>query len=394
MKIHSFRFAAFVMTACLVASMIFASPGKTAELPPKPELINVCGYEVGGGTYVQIAAVGDAILRKFGIKMRFYPGPSTVARILASKIGRTHASTLAIDPLYAIEGMYEYSTFEWGPQRDMRIVYPVEQTFAWCLAAAGDSGIKTFADIRGKKVPSYVGSPGSNAIMEASLAAGGLTYKDVKVVEVYSLMAGYQALVDGKVDVADYGSSHEWAYKAASSRHGIYWIPTPPEDKAMWATLRKKCPVLSPLLVTEGGGITKPTWLPTWPYPVWTAYEGVMSDNMAYWLVKGFVECYDLYKDAVPQQMPGYKLERVLKLAPVYPWHNGAIKYFKEIGVWTDRLERNHKNALDRQAKLYKLWEAALVEAEQKGVKSTDLPKFWQEKRKAALADEYYTPVD
>ena len=51
------------------------------------------------------------------------------------------------------------------------------------LGVANDLGIKSYADLRGKRVPYVRGAPALNVTTEAFLACGGLTWDDVERVD-------------------------------------------------------------------------------------------------------------------------------------------------------------------------------------------------------------------
>jgi hypothetical protein len=67
------------------------------------------------------------------------------------------------------------------------------------------------------------------------------------------------------------------------------------------------------------------------------------------------------------------------------PYHEGAVRYFREKGVWTADLERHNAGLLKRQEILQDAWDKALAEATEKKIKASDFPKHWMKLRAAAL---------
>ena len=91
-------------------------------------------------------------------------------------------------------------------------------------------------------------------------------------------------------------------------------------------------------------------------------------------------ESFDEYKDITPA-MPWHQIEEAIKPTVVLPYHPGAVRYFKERGLWNAQKAKNQTELLDRQAKLGNFWKAAIIEGADKGVKAGDFPDFWSKKR-------------
>jgi TRAP-type uncharacterized transport system substrate-binding protein len=64
-----------------------------------------------------------------------------------------------------------------------------------------------------------------------------------------------------------------------------------------------------------------------------------VSDDVVYAVVKAIGEGYDIFKGAHPW-LKQWKVENMVKNPKPIPFHPGAIKYFKEAGVWTPALDR------------------------------------------------------
>ncbi|TET44614.1 MAG: hypothetical protein E3J66_00640 [Dehalococcoidia bacterium] len=98
-----------------------------------------------------------------------------------------------------------------------------------------------------------------------------------------------------------------------------------------------------------GASKENPADLFGWPYLV-VCYDFYPDDNLVYWLVKQFDETYLLYKDKHPQ-LAEWNVDTVFKGIDgwIIPWHEGAVKYFKDIGRWTPEAQA-------RQDELLLLW--------------------------------------
>ena len=111
----------------IMAAMVLPTATCASEvIPPKPDLFQVSGYEVGSAGYLFMAALGEGIQKKFGIRTRLFPA-SGVNRLLAARQGMTQFAAIANDAFFAMEGLYEFATLTWGPQAVRILGQPEER---------------------------------------------------------------------------------------------------------------------------------------------------------------------------------------------------------------------------------------------------------------------------
>ena len=87
----------------------------------------------------------------------------------------------------------------------------------------------------------------------------------------------------------------------------------------------------------------------------------------------------------------GFALDKQV-LAWVMPYHDGAIRYFKDKGVWTAELQKHNDSLVRRQEILATAWDKALGETSAKKVKAKDFPALWMEIRAASLREAGLDP--
>ncbi|MGC1441073.1 MAG: TAXI family TRAP transporter solute-binding subunit, partial [Burkholderiaceae bacterium] len=227
------------------------------------------------------------------------------------------------------------------------------------VMVAGDAGIKTVADLKGKRVTWVKGSPALNTNVEAFLAFGGLTWDDVVKVEVPGWGQSAEAVINGQAD-ATWGSTASSAYnKVAASPRGIFWISLPHSDEAAWKRSQKINPIWIPTMVETGVKIEQnasgkvPYEGNNFPYPMFVA-NNTLSDEVAYGLTKAVLSNYEQIKDSGPSML-GYQVSKQV-LNFVYPYHPGSIKYFKEAGIWKPEHDKHNAMLLKRQDVLAAAW--------------------------------------
>jgi len=388
-------------TATVTTTATVPAPAPTTAPPKeivKPSSITVAGFDVGGTAHILMGVVAEAWDKNFSIKMRYFPVGTGVARTEAIRSGTAKIVTGSADQFYAMEGLYDFAAVEWGPQTDLRLTWLFERTSPYSLATRADSGIKTMADLKGKKLPQVVASPAPNSLVLGSLAWDGLTLDDVKVINLSTFIAMYNGLLDGTIDAAALAGDSAQAMQLAASTHGIYWVPMPPEDKEGWAAFNRYYPVGFPTHFTVGAGISaeNPVDAANQYYPLLLSYKDQVTEDEAYWITKLMNESNPDYFDKYIGAGAGALENNTLQAGKglfIFPWHDGSIKYLKEIGAWSDRLERNQQARLKRNEGLKALWETVLGEAADKGMKAGEIPGYWNERR-AQEFPEYLSTLE
>ncbi|MDI6754780.1 MAG: ABC transporter substrate-binding protein, partial [Thermodesulfobacteriota bacterium] len=164
-----------------------------------PKMMTWTAYDVGSSGYMQVGFIGEALWEKHKIKIRIIPAGTDLPRVYPLRLKDADVAFHGIGSLYMQEGLYDYSTMDWGPQ-PVRILW-LAQHPGLVLGIRGDSGIRTAADLRGKRVahfPSYA----LTLISEVTMAFAGLTWKDVQRVDVPTLTAGNRMVMEGKIDAS------------------------------------------------------------------------------------------------------------------------------------------------------------------------------------------------
>ena len=348
-----------------------------------PSTITMTAYDTGTSGFNITVALGKMLKEKYGADTRVLPAGNDVARLQPLRAGRASISAMGVGVFFAQEGLFEFASKEWGPQ-PLQITLSSVDCNGLSLAAAGDIGVKTMADLKGKRIGFVVGSPALNQNALAMLAFAGITAKDVKIVEFASNNAMWKGAINNDSD-AQFGSTIAGpAKELQTSPRGIVWPALPHADKAGWERVRKIGPYFTEHHATCGAGEfskDKPIQMGSYPYPIYTVYAS-QPEGDVYMLTKALIEGYDGYKDNAPGAS-GLAVKTQTKNWAV-PVHPGAVKALKEAGAWSDDQEKHNKALFKRQEVLQAAWGDF-----NKGNPSSDPAKFteeWMKVRKAALA--------
>jgi len=281
----------------------------------------------------------------------------------------------------AQEGLYEFGGKEWGPIPARLLMTNISsQTLAMITAA--DTGVKTVADIKGKRVSWVIGAPALNQNITAILAFAGLTWNDVQKVEFGGYGASLDAIVNNQSDAGFSVSVSGKAYALEKSPRGIVYPVMPASDKEGWKRVQAVGPYFVPTKATDGAGISpdKPIETAVYPYPILTTMADRKADDV-YAVMQAMDETYPMYKDAAPGNY-GWGLDRQ-NLEWVVPYHEGAIRYFKEKGMWTDAHQKHNDMLIKRQQVLADAWKKVLAQ----NLEGDAHMAAWQRARASALRD-------
>jgi TRAP transporter TAXI family solute receptor len=367
-----------LILALVVAVMTAPAAAQSIKLP---ETLTWTAYDVGSGGYNQAVAIGNALKTKLGVNLRVLPGKNDVSRNLPLRDGKVPFSANGVGGSYlAQEGLYEFGAREWGPQ-PVRSLIMNNGDAVLTIVTAKDANIMTAADLKGKRVAWVVGAPSLNQNITALLAFAGLTWNDVKKVEFGGFGQAMDGIINNQVDAAFSSTISGQAYKIASSPRGIRYPVFAHADKAAWARVNKIAPFFVPAFGTEGAELSpaKKAEAATYPYPVLMTLAATDSD-FVYNMTKAMVELYPDYKDGAPGNS-GWELKRQV-FAWAIPMHEGAIRYYKERGVWTAEHQKHNDAMIKRQELLAAAWKVYVASAP---ADAKEFVRGWMKARAAAL---------
>jgi TRAP transporter TAXI family solute receptor len=340
--------------AALAPVNVFAQAGKTDI--KLPNTLVWTAYDVGSSGYAQAIGVGSILKNKVGTNLRVLPGKNDVSRLAPLREGTAQFSATGSDNIYGQEAVFTFGEKEWGPQPIRLLMLNYADGAAVALATAADANIKTLKDVKGKRVAWIRGAPALNQAVSCMLAFAGLGWNDVVKVEFGGHGPAIDGMVNNEVDALNNATFSALNQKVAASPRGIYFPPVPHNDVEGWKRLQAVVPWYEPIFATDGIGM-KPGGqeMAGVAYPVLVSYDKI-TDDVAYNMTKAMDKFYDEYKASAPGAN-GWALKRQ-KWSKFVPYHPGAIRYYKEAGVWPKEQDAVQAQTLARQAALIDAWAA------------------------------------
>lgn len=216
-----------------------------------------------------------------------------------------------------------------GANKDLRAVFSVHPE-PFTVVARADSGIKTFADLKGKRV--NIGNPGSGqrGTMEVVMEKMGWTKDDFKLASELKSAEQSQALCDNKIDAIVFTVGHPSGSitEATTSCDSVIVSVVGKEIDALVADNDYYRTAVIP------GGMYRGNDNDVTTFGVGATFVSSTKtpENVIYVVVKSVFENFDSFKKLHPA-FKNLKKEEMVKDGLSAPLHDGAAKYYKEAGL-------------------------------------------------------------
>ncbi len=348
-----------ILVFCLLVSLILfgipmtgkSGPGDATAAPVAktkpglPAIISMGSLAPGTATHAWASGLADVVTKNTPMKLLIesHPGPGAVFPMMEK--GNVDLEGCPSPEVYwAFHGDHGYKEPTRGKgYKGLRLLF-MDAVYTVGLVTGADTGLKTTRDLKGKKIALV--SPvllSAYLSIQASVANGGWTEKDVVYVPVGSPTEGKKLNVEKKVDASSHPMGAADVEEIAAARGGARFISLDPSPEARKRA--KKFHPAVPELIKKGTatGIVEDTWLNTFRNAVvsWDNFP----DEAAYAIVEAVWNNIEKYKK-VHVLLRRLTEKRLATTDATVPFHPGAVKFYKEKGLWTDELERHQKTLL------------------------------------------------
>lgn len=228
---------------------------------------------------------------------------------------------------HAYNGTSKFS--DSGANKDLRAVFSVHPE-PFTVVARKDANIKTFEDLKGKRVNVGNAGSGQRATMELLMSENGWTMDSFKLASELKPSEQSKALCDNKIDAMVYVVGiPSGAIKEATTSCDSVIVPVsgPAVDKLIADNpyFRK---------ATIPGGMYRGTDKDVSTFGVGATFvtSSNVPEDVIYQVTKAVFENFDSFKRLHPA-FENLEKEDMVKDALSAPLHPGAVKYYKEAGL-------------------------------------------------------------
>lgn len=204
---------------------------------------------------------------------------------------------------------------------------------------------QSVADLKGARVTGkYPGTKPAYWDGYAMFAGADMSWNDVKVVPVGDLGEGVRALIEGRADAAVCAARTGLVQQANASTKGVRFLPLP-EGKEAAAKMWKAVPGFYPVVLKAGSALGVDRDMSLGAKDVYLI-SGTKTDPAVVYEVTKILWNH---MDAAYSIHPSFRQwthEKMLKTDVTIPYHEGAIRFYKEIGKWTPELEKRQEALL------------------------------------------------
>lgn len=310
----------FAMTALLAAGIGTGAHAQVSSISTPPQ----------GSVWNTMATVIAGEARESGglaMVVQPYGGNAQMMQAVNDQLAEFSLNDVN-DVITAIEGSGEYSQ----AMPNLRVVARINP-FPVGLYVKESSGMTAIADLKGKSVPAgWDAFPIARSHISAILAAGGLTWDDVKQVPVPELIRGSDDMASGRVDSAFFAVGGPKVAEVDASVGGVRFLTVEANDETL-AKIREVRPAFYFSEVTPAPvrvGVPEAMSFVTWDN-VLLAGAHVSDEQVTKLLTVLFDE-----KDSIGEAYPPLKalnLETAYKTYPGAEYHPGAVAFFEARGI-------------------------------------------------------------
>ena len=342
MKKNTIRVSCLLAIATL-AFFLLTAPMAESQTPGLPKSVGIATHPKGSLSNM----VGSAIAKVFSATLHIGATDRPYTGYIAW-LPLVHRGELDLgictpfDPYYAYRGLPPFRE----KLSNLRIISSgAKLNTGWVVIEK--SGIRTLSDLKGKKVCIDKASLSTKENQEGTLKGGGLDLKkDIKTIQTAGVAEPVRAVIEGRAD-ATWAAIGMAVVKELIAKAGpIYWVPVvkSADDPGAAQTLAAG-PGADFEFVKAGSkpDVNNDTWV--WAAPMYLMSHKGLSDEAAYQFANTLWEKQaDLI--AVHPIFKGWTQKGSVSKRAVTPYHPGAIRFYKEKGVWSAEMNEIQQKLL------------------------------------------------
>lgn len=332
---------AYVMVISVLVILILTSVPAVSQ-SQLPKYVRFASLTVGMSAYYVAVGIGSVMTKHSPIKVAVDPVGmhAAVFDLVEKKEAEMGAvGSLEVVPAFRGEGIYK------GKRKPILAGMTTIRMYNM-MHTTPRTGIKKADDLRGKRVMAdLVPSPSTREFTDAFLKAHGMTRTDIKWMSYGTFTEATAALIEGGADAISHPSTVKMMQDIKLAV-GYKAVPIEPGPAKKMLEMVLGC-TYETMPKGYNGVVEEAT--PTLAYYTIIFFREDVSDEVVYTLIKAALEHYKEYAGVHPL-LPEVDAARAATILGT-PFHPGAIKYYKEKGVWTAEHEKLNAELLAKYKK-------------------------------------------
>jgi len=338
-------FALILVAGC---SSQTAAPA-ASDTPQKEEIPNVLALATnptGTLTNTMGAGIATVLTKSMGVQVKTVPLNGPQEWFPMTNTEEVDMGVLSsYDSQLGYQGKSSFAEISGNKGFDIRLITIGHKNISM-LITTNDSGIKTGADLKGKRYAGIISSSaGLTLKADAILANLGLTRDDVEEITVPNIAEAVLALQTGRADATYVGEGTPQVQELDASNKGCYVVsldPSPEAVKNMFELYPAKIIPIDP--GPKSVGVKEPNTMVMANY-MYMVGRSTLNDTTVYTVVKNMWENNKELTE-INSSLSDWTTDVFLMDDFVIPYHDGAIKFYKEKGIWTEDMEKRQQELL------------------------------------------------
>lgn len=314
-----------------------------------PKDVTVISPAPGATVHLVLVGIGKVVEKYTPIKhwiVQPLGGPALWLPMM--KEGKAHfANHSAPDILNAFLGRGEYEKFGPMPVRTVAAGHDYMFMF-WTIP---DKGIHSIGDMKGRVAYiRFKANPMFDEMAKNQLASAGLTLKDLKgVLSFGSIKEATRGLIESRVDAILYPVVPSAVIEINEAKGECLFVKLT-KEQAEYVVKHMEGYYIDYIQANDARFRNKS------PVPNAICYQNAMfcssemHPDIVYEVTKAIFEHSSEFADSHPSAKYWSLKHRPISLA--VPYHDGAIRYFKEKGLWTKEAQEYQDRTLKRQQEI------------------------------------------
>ncbi len=330
-----------VLAGILVVGLLTGCGAREPDTPNASPMMVIAVGQPGGVLNAVGTGVAKLITENTGTEMRVRVTSGMDALVGA---GDAELGVSASDSAHlSSNGLRHY---EGRPQKLLRLALPGPALILGFVVRS-DAPYRGLEDLKGVAVPGeYPNARPMHFDGKAMLSTVGMTWSDVDVVPVASFRDGVQALIEGRTDATISSVGSGLTQQADANLGGVRFLTLPDEEdvsERMWS----EEPGFHAVNVPAGFSLGIDEDLVLAGKDTYLTANADASAEAVYEIVKLLWEHMgDL--STVHPLFARWSHDDMVNSRVTVPFHEGTVRFLKEVGEWTPEHEATHQELLKR----------------------------------------------